>query len=193
MCKSDNDASADILTQFSKVRYGRYKGVVTPHKQLLILFVLIKYRCNSERLIPYCEIESALAKISKRYFPEIKVFHANYPFWRLQNDGVWEVTQIEHFSHRSLKSDINRREFIRHDAYGGLTEPLYRAISADTELCDTTIRMVAGNLPNAIQNDILWDLGFENETSDFAYKQNKSQVFLDFLTLEDSEELIVLS
>lgn len=191
MCNA-NISHAEVLSLFAGIRYGKYKGILTPHKQLLIIFMLAKYRCNYNRLIPYHEIDYALSKIAKRYFPEIKVFHANYPFWRLQNDKIWEVTNKELLSHQLTKKDINRWEFLEQDVHGGFTPAIYQAISTDTSLLDTLVKIVAGNLPNDKRSAIVNDMGL-NEVPGEIFDQCKSKDFLELFIQEDSEEYIVLN
>lgn len=191
MCDAVEITSAEVLSQFAKVRYGKYKGTVTPHKQLLLIFVLAKYHGESDRLIPYAAIDYALTKIAKRYFPEIKAFHANYPFWRLQNDNIWEVTNQERLSNQCRKSDLSRSEFIKNDIYGGFTHPIYRAIISDNSLFDALIRMVSANLPPEKQSCILTDMGFDQLS---GYTEHRvSQEFLEIFTQETVEDFITLS
>ena len=42
--------------------------------------------------IPFAEVSRDLTELLKEFGPSRKSHHPEYPFWRLQNDGVWVVT-----------------------------------------------------------------------------------------------------
>ena len=41
--------------------------------------------------IPFKEADGELTALLKEFGPPRRSFHPEYPFWRLQNDGVWVV------------------------------------------------------------------------------------------------------
>jgi putative restriction endonuclease len=154
--------------------------------------VLAKYRCKCNRLISYHEIDYTLSKLAKRYFPEIKVFNANYPFWRLQNDNLWEVTNKELLPHQHSKSDISRLELLKHNVCGGFNKPIYTTIISEN-LFGTLIRMVAEYLPVNIRNNIFNDLGLSAISDENWQEQSNPQDFLELFIQEYFDENILLS
>src|SRR5206468_7124932 len=71
-----------------------------PHKPLLLLYALGKCQRGDSRVIPYAEIDPALQKLLREFGPPRKSYHPEYPFWWLQNDGVWELQGAEHVALR---------------------------------------------------------------------------------------------
>ena len=66
-----------------------------PHKPLLMLYALGRFVNANERLIPFVEVDRDLRMLLLEFGPERKACHPEYPFWRVQNDGIWELTNIE--------------------------------------------------------------------------------------------------
>ena len=67
-------------------------GERAPHKPLLLLLVLAR---RSQRLpdeVSFAEIEEKLTDLLVEFGPLRHSYHPEYPFWRLQQDGIWEVT-----------------------------------------------------------------------------------------------------
>ena len=44
-----------------------------------------------------------------------------YPFWRLQNDGIWKLQGAESLAKRKGHSDAKKSELLKHDVSGGFT------------------------------------------------------------------------
>ena len=67
-------------------------GERAPHKPLLLLLVFAR---RSQRLpdeVSFAEIEETLTDLLVEFGPLRHSYHPEYPFWRLQQDGIWEVT-----------------------------------------------------------------------------------------------------
>ena len=66
-------------------------GERAPHKPLLLLLVFAR---RSQRLpdeVSFTEIEETLTDLLVEFGPLRHSYHPEYPFWRLQQDGIWEV------------------------------------------------------------------------------------------------------
>jgi len=59
-----------------------------PHKPLLLLYALARNRQDVDRFIPYTEVDERLRQLLIDFGPTRKSYHPEYPFWRLQNDGI---------------------------------------------------------------------------------------------------------
>lgn len=77
-----------ILHIDALLRVKRARGA--PHKPLLLLSTLDHYRKGSDRLIPYASLEQRFKELAAA-LPDNKKISMQEPFWRLKNDGVWEV------------------------------------------------------------------------------------------------------
>ena len=68
------------------------KGVQrAPHKPLLLLYALARSRRNRDRFIPYPDVDAKLRQLLIDFGPTRRSYHPEYPFWRPQNDGIWEL------------------------------------------------------------------------------------------------------
>ena len=84
-------SAQDLLTKFAGMNQWSRGKQVAPHKPLLVLYALELVRLTDERLIAYRQIDADLKTLLFQFSPT-KNPAPQYPFWRLQRDGVWEVT-----------------------------------------------------------------------------------------------------
>lgn len=85
-----------------------------PHQPLLLLYALGRLVNDNERLIPYADVDRDLRSLLLEFGPERKACHTEYPFWRLQNDGIWELTNIEHVETRKGHTDGKKSELLKY-------------------------------------------------------------------------------
>jgi putative restriction endonuclease len=96
-----------------------------PHKPLLILLSLGRLAHGEGRLISFEEIEPQLRELLQEFGPTRKSYHPEFPFWYLQSDGVWEVSNPENLSMRKGSSNPTAAELRRKRARAGFPEKLY--------------------------------------------------------------------
>ncbi|WP_218934122.1 phosphorothioated DNA-binding restriction endonuclease [Rosistilla ulvae] len=152
-----------MLDQFRALKVWQRGDERAPHKPLLVLLVLGKYALGAERLIPYSEIDRPLRELLEAFGPPRKSYHSEYPFWRLQNDGIWELVNTENVESRKSNRDAKKSELLKHDVTGGLTADLYDAIQLDRSL----IKRVSSDLldrcfPESFHQEILNSVGLED-------------------------------
>jgi putative restriction endonuclease len=51
--------------------------------------------------------------------PRRQSYHPEYPFWRLQNDDLWELTNAEELETRRGNTDAKKTELLEHKVAGG--------------------------------------------------------------------------
>ena len=87
-----------------------------PHKPLLLLYTLARSQQNQERFIPYLEIDEKLKQLLMDFGPSRKSYNPEYPFWRLQNDDIWELKNV-----RNVRINRSGRIFTQSlDSYNGM-------------------------------------------------------------------------
>ena len=97
----------------------------SPHKVLLFLIAYKAYRQGHERLLSfehniYPELEKLLLKLGNdKPRPE-------YPFWRLQNDGIWEV-RIDNDITENNSGDVTKKQLFEVNACGGFRLDLFES------------------------------------------------------------------
>ena len=82
------------------------------------------------RLAPYKEADHALRTLLLDFGPHRALPHTEHPFWRLRNDGVWEVERAEQVTTTS-KGDAHRRSLLDNDTHAGFPRAVHAALTAD--------------------------------------------------------------
>lgn len=96
-----------------------------PHKPLLLLYALGRCKQGAARLLSFREVNRVLTALLQEFGPPRQAYHPEYPFWRLQNDGVWEVDTSFPLTRRASNSDPLKSELVQYNVPGGVTEDIY--------------------------------------------------------------------
>jgi len=133
-----------------------------PHKPLLLLYALGKCLRSEPRMISYAEVDRVLHDLLLEYGPERKSYHPEYPFWRLQNDGIWELSTVKGLELRRGNTDAKRSELLKHGVAGGFTEEIYNLLCADTHLIfECALEILSQHFPSTLYEDILGAVGLD--------------------------------
>lgn len=137
-----------------------------PHKPLLLLHVLSRYRQGHERLFNYSsEIYEPLLDLLERYGPQRRDQRPDMPFWRLKGDGFWELQNAELCSTNG-SCQPPRRELIEYNVAGGFDADNFALVAKNHRLIDTLAQqLLEAHFPASIQEDIADEMGFEIRTS----------------------------
>jgi putative restriction endonuclease len=149
-------SSDDLLEKFRRVKVWQRGDERAPHKPLLILLALGRYANGHKRLLPFSEVDAPLQELLRAFGPPRKSFHSEYPFWRLQNDGIWELSNSELVESRESNNDAKKSELLKYNVSGGFSEDVFAAIQDHPEL----IKVIAVDLldrcfPESFHQDIL--------------------------------------
>ena len=85
------------------------------------------------RVASYHDADRALRALLRDFGPHRAKIHTEHPFWRLRNDGVWEVEREENVTVTS-SGDAHRKSLLEHDIHAGFSEPVHAAFKADENL-----------------------------------------------------------
>src|SRR6516162_2546912 len=94
-----------ILRRFDKLNVWRRGDQRAPHKPLLVLYALGRWSRGEGGDVAFRDAESVLTSLLKEFGPPRQSYHAEYPFWRLQNDGVWTVHAPSDLTPRKSNTD----------------------------------------------------------------------------------------
>src|SRR5689334_1059947 len=111
---------------FSQINVWKRGNERAPHKPLLLLYALAKCSRGESREIPYREVDQELRKLLIEFGPSRKSYHTEYPFWRLQNDGLWELQGVTGLQPRQSNTDVKKSELLKSNVIGGLSAPIYK-------------------------------------------------------------------
>lgn len=140
-----------ILDLVNNIKTWKRGDERAPHKPLLLLIALARIQRGEPRLIPYrdanadLDVETKLTELLAEYGPARKAHKPYEPFWRLQNDGLWQIPEREALI--SERPDDTTGGMLvsllrKHNAQGGLPEQLDAALRADPD----QVNRVAGLL-----------------------------------------------
>jgi len=151
-----------IKEKFSKLTIWKRGGERAPHKPLLILYALGRMlRLDKERLISYEEIDKEIGQLLMDFGPDRASYHPEFPFWRLQNDQIWEVINTEGIE-LTASGDAKKSDLIRLNARGGFSEIIFQMLQKDSQLFrDIVQELLDANFPETVHEDILQSVGID--------------------------------
>ena len=133
-----------------------------PHKPLLLLYALGRCSRNERRLIPYADVDRDLRTLLLHFGPQRKSQHPEYPFWRLQNDGVWELHGADLVKPRASNNDARKSDLLKHHVQGGFPASIFAALRAKPRLLAAVAQgLLDANFPASMHEDILSAVGFD--------------------------------
>lgn len=133
-----------------------------PHKPLLLLYALGRVANSNERLIPYADVDRDLRALLLEFGPQRLSCHPEYPFWRLQNDGIWELTNIEHVEVRKGHSDGKKSQLLKHAVCGGFTPDIFDLLRKRPSLVsELALEILSQHFPPTVFGDILDCVGLD--------------------------------
>jgi putative restriction endonuclease len=154
-----------ILKQFSGLQTWKRGEERAPHKPLLTLQALGRLQKGDERLQEFSDLEPDLKRLLTDFGPPRQSVHPEYPFWRLQRDGIWEVTCSAGLKTRNANTDPLKSELRKLGVKGGFTETLFCALQKHPEI----LRVVANSIleahfPASLHSAIATAVGLELDT-----------------------------
>ena len=154
----------NLKTLFEKITVWKRGGQRAPHKPLLALYALGQCHRAEGRLITYSDVDRDLRKLLVDFGPTRKSYHPEYPFWRLQNDGIWELQDADKVELRASSTDARKSELLKYKVRGGFTNDIYSQLSGDQDLLfEISNNLLTTNFPNSIHEDILQAVGIDIE------------------------------
>jgi putative restriction endonuclease len=154
---------ADRLKQlFKTINVWKRGSERAPHKPLLLLHALGKCQRGEPRIITYAEIDPALQALLRAFGPPRKSYHSEYPFWRLQRDGVWELQGAEHAMSRRGHTDAKKSDLLKYNVSGGFPLDIYTSLRDNPQwIVEIAYDLLERNFPASIHEDILEAVGLE--------------------------------
>ncbi len=150
---------ANLPERFQSLNVWRRGSVRAPHKPLLVLLALAALSRGQKTLF-FNEVESQLQALLKEFGPSTKVQQAEYPFWRLQNDGLWVVTADRAMARRASNSDARVTELRGANARGEFPPDVLVELQRTPQAIEEVAHQILeANFPESIHRDILDAIG----------------------------------
>lgn len=155
-----SSTSENIWARFQQLRVWQSAGTRAPYKPMLAIWALGRCLNYEPRLADFATVHVEFTKLVQRFGPYRRRVPTAEPFWRLQNDGVWEIEDPEFVSVDSSGSPLIS-DLRKHGIRGGLLESDYNAIQADPNMAwRIAISLLAEHFPDTLHDDILQATGF---------------------------------
>jgi putative restriction endonuclease len=165
-----------VLHLFDRLNVWSRGDQRAPHKPLLILYALGRWSRGETAEIPFKQVDADLTGLLKEFGPPRHSYHPEYPFWRLQNDGVWVVHASEPLTPRQSSTDAKKSDLLAKDAAGSFSPQVRSALQADpTLVTEIAARLLESHFPESIHADILTAVGLTLGVDKAAAKKRDPQ------------------
>ena len=111
----------EFLNRVRQLNVWKRGGERAPHKPLLVLYALGRFSRGLFTPVPFAEVDRDLKCLLQDFGPTRKSYHPEYPFWRLQNDGLWVVEGARNLKTRRGHKDPKKSELLDKNVQGALS------------------------------------------------------------------------
>jgi putative restriction endonuclease len=155
---------ADLICRFDSLGVWARGGQRAPHKPLLVLIGLARIQNGFFEDLLFSALEPQLGRLLREFGPPRVSVHPEYPFWRLQQDGIWKVSADAPMESRKSNSDPKKSELIKLHARGGFTDEIKESLICNPDLISKiAIMLLEKHFPESIHRDILSSVGISTE------------------------------
>jgi len=148
--------NSEILKLFSSINCARQGDGFAPHKPILILLLLERVLNGHTNSFSFAELDHDLKKLLEKYGSNNASNTRNEPFWRLKNDGLWDITAPSELSSQSSTPTPN--QLIEAEVYAQLKDDLYQGIRHNPELiAEIAKSLVTQFISEPLQSPLLAD------------------------------------
>ncbi|MCF7988202.1 MAG: hypothetical protein K9L60_11600 [Methylovulum sp.] len=144
----------NILKKFQDVRVFSENNKPSLHKPVLLLFALSQCYHNEKRLISFAVIDQFFTLIFQKLSLSGKSSNSHYPFGKLENDGIWEVTESK-FLKRTSVGHLSKKELLDKNICGGFTEEIFQELRNNSCLLITIVDYFLNQYFSQIQRSSL--------------------------------------
>ena len=135
-----------------------------PHKPLLILYMLGRLQRGETGTLSFDEIEKGVGRLLDEFGPPLKT-QPIYPFWYLQNDGLWQLTNIKTSKNGTLGPCPTKTFIKSRDVRGRFPIEIEKLLSSHPKLLkQIASTILESNFPATLHSDILQAAGLDMET-----------------------------
>jgi hypothetical protein len=128
----------EVVDAFRRVRSWTHGDRRAPHKPLLLLLALARVQRPDGRWLRFAEIEEQLRALLDAFGPPGSARNPHYPFWRLRNDGLWEVPDADLLeSSQTSSGDVSLAAVRIANARGGFRAEIYDRLRSNPRLANS--------------------------------------------------------
>lgn len=151
----------DLLDRLSRLAVWRRGDQRAPHKPLLRLYALARF-AESRRDLSFAEVEPALRALLVAFGPPRPAQRPEYPFWRLQSDGLWTLDRTDGLVQRQSNHDPTLSSLRSVNPAGRFPDEVAKALLADPSLVARLAQMLLdAHFPASLHDEILDAVGLD--------------------------------
>lgn len=159
MTNAGNLRDEQIVRELVNVAVWRRGAERAPHKPLLLLLTLAKLQRGEPPEVRFTEEEEQLRELLRRFGPPRRAVHPEYPFWRLQRDGVWSVSPGD--LRETSSGDVSVTQLRDHAAVGRLQSRLEAILRSRPALVNRIVlELLDAQWETSLHQEILDAIGF---------------------------------
>ena len=164
-----------IVEKFAALNTWRTKdGRRAPHKPLLVLHAIGRLLQGENRLTPFPKVDKRLRELLREFGPSGTI-HTEYPYWRLQKDGIWEVANAAGVV-ENASGDVSKRYL--NPTSGGFVPDIADRIRKDASLTrQIVLDLLDAHFPSSLHGDLILSSGIEFPSIDLVQRRRRSARF----------------
>ena len=152
----------ELKERFNKITVWKKGGLRAPHKPLLVIYAISRLLRGEPRMVQFKQVDKVVGTLLNEFGPRRKSTHPEYPFWRLQNDGLWELDNTEHVKTRKGNTDAKKSDLLRYNVSGGFPNAIHEKLSKNKLLTAELVgNLLSENFPGTLHEDILLAVGID--------------------------------
>lgn len=145
-----------FLSKLKNISVYRRGDQRAPHKPLYLLYCISSLQQGQPRLQSYERVAEKLGDALRLFAPRVDAVHPEYPFWRLQQDGLAVVEVDGPLEFRLSNTDPKVSSLRKRNARGGLTDEDYWLLKEDLDAQSSAVHMLLdAHFPASIHEDII--------------------------------------
>ncbi len=167
---------AELAARFSELRQAVIGDRRAPHKPLLVLLMLGRYQQENYAALTFADAQTKLVGLLDEFGPPARNANVIDPFWRLQNDRIWQVESSSGGRIAETVAPPNIGILVDEDARGNFVPEIATALKSEPAYITRLGRdLLAAHFPTSLHDDICAAVGLElDDTSvDSATQQQR--------------------
>jgi putative restriction endonuclease len=170
--------AAKLIDRFERLNVWSRGSQRAPHKPLLVLYALGRLSRGVDAPIPFRILEQDLTQLLMEFGPSRKSYHPEYPFWRLQNDGIWLIDGADSLQRRKSSTDAKKSELLDFDARGGFTADVLDEFRSNPRLiAEIAQRLLSAHFPDSLHADIVTAVGLDLDSLETVTRKHRDPTF----------------
>ncbi|MBN1460493.1 MAG: HNH endonuclease [Armatimonadetes bacterium] len=167
-----------VLSAISNITVWKKGGQRAVHKPLLLLLALARIARGETNEFPFREVEPKLEQLLREFGRPRSSHHPEYPFYRLQRDGLWTLRDAEDLPRRKSNTDIPRTVLRDHNTVGQLTPAIHAALASNRSILVEAANLILdSHWEGSYHDDILSAIGLDLTPTETVTRRPRDPAF----------------